>query len=62
MSPPQAEAFAAAKFGRGSPKVREFVTGYFSLLQMGFPSDRVIEALIKTGNNVPSAVPLLCSS
>lgn len=47
---------AVANYGDNPPKVQEFVNGYTLLQEMGFPSNKVAEALLMYDNNTDEAL------
>ncbi|XP_061953398.1 uncharacterized protein LOC133675880 [Populus nigra] len=47
---------AVANYGDNPPKVQEFVNGYALLQEMGFPSNKVAEALLMYDNNTEEAL------
>ncbi|CAK9176962.1 unnamed protein product [Ilex paraguariensis] len=52
----EAVPHAVANYGDNPTKVREFVNAYTSLREMGFPSNRVAEALLMYDNDRDKAV------
>ncbi|KAJ6677251.1 hypothetical protein OIU85_010426 [Salix viminalis] len=47
---------AVANYGDNPPKVQEFVKGYTILQEMGFPSNKIAEALLMYDNNTDEAL------
>ena len=58
----EAVAIAVAKYGDDPNKVREFVSGYNMLREMGFEPNSVAEALFTHDNDKEAAVNYLSTS
>ncbi|KAG7035731.1 hypothetical protein SDJN02_02529 [Cucurbita argyrosperma subsp. argyrosperma] len=52
----EAVSLAVANYGDNPTKVQEFVKGYTLLREMGFPSNKVVEALLMYDNDTDKAV------